>query len=151
MRAAVLRQPLSRLVRREVVQPIVLRGRNTWQVGSRGIFACACCRPCLGQDVLACTKICKIWDRLIIESYWVCIFAQYVTKCHYGSRGYKCVASPHGTVPLKASSRRAFAGDSESDRRYEETGEYDTQEPKLEVDPGCIWGYTKKHMKYNII
>lgn len=30
--------------------------------------------------------------------------------------------------PLEATSRRAFANDSESDRRYEETGEYDTQE-----------------------
>lgn len=59
MRAAVLRQPLSRLVRREVVQPIVLRGRNTWQVGSWGIFSCAFCRPCLEQDVLACTKFAR--------------------------------------------------------------------------------------------
>ena len=77
----------------------------------------------------------------LFESVFFCII------CHYRSRGYKCVASPHGTVPLKASSRRAFAGDSESDRRYEETGEYDTQEPKLEVDPGCVVGI-KKDMKY---
>ena len=69
MRAAVLRQPLSRLVRREVVQPIVLRGRNTWQ----------------------------------------------------------------------ASSRRAFAGDSESDRRYEETGEYDTQDKYKRVGNPIAW------------
>ena len=141
MRAAVLRQPLSRLVRREVVQPIVLRGRNTWQVGSRGNFLCGILQTMFGTGCACMCKMCKIWDTLIIESYWVCIFC---AVCHYRSRGYKCVASPHGTVPLKASSRRAFAGDSESDRRYEETGEYDTQEPNLEVDPGCIWGCTKK-------
>lgn len=72
MRAAVLfRTPLSRLTRREVLQPIVLRSaRSAW---------------------------------------------------------------------YQVSSRRAFAGESESDRRYEETGEYDTQEKYKRVGNPIAW------------